>query len=90
MGYALSSTPPDVDIPWHRIINAKGEISTRADGDCDSEQHRRLLAEGVMPNKHGRINLKQYRWAPTHEELQNGLLGQEDDEAFWFNQPGVG
>lgn len=90
VGYALSSTPPDLDIPWHRVINAKGEISQRADGECDSEQHRRLLAEGVFPNKNGRINLAQYRWAPSYEELQNGLAGQDDDEAFWFSQPGVG
>lgn len=90
IGYALSSTPPDVEVPWHRVINSKGEISQRSDGESDSEQHRRLLAEGVMPNKHGRINLKQYRWIPSYEELLNGLQDSDDDEAFWFNQAGIG
>jgi len=86
VGYALSSTPPELDIPWHRVINVKGEISARADGDPDSEQHRRLLADGVMPNQHGRINLKQYRWAPCYDDFPD----EAGDEAFWFNQPGVG
>ena len=92
VGYALSTMPPDVEIPWHRVINAKGEISLRADGESDSEQHRRLLAEGVLPNKHGRINLKQYCWAPSYQDLLEALQDQspDDDEAFWFNQPGVG
>lgn len=86
VGYALSSTPPGLTIPWHRVINAKGEISVRADGDPDSEQHRRLLAEGVLPNQHGRINLEQYRWAPAYDDL----LGETTEEAFWFDQPGIG
>lgn len=89
VGYALSSMPPDLEVPWHRVINAKGEISQRREGGSDSEQSRRLLAEGVVSNKHGRINLKHYRWTPVYEELLSALSDQ-DDEAFWFNQPGVG
>ncbi len=86
VGYALSSTPPGLNIPWHRVINAKGEVSPRAEGDCDSEQHRRLLAEGVVANKHGRINLSQYCWVPCYDDFPD----EQDDESFWFNQPGVG
>ena len=90
VGYALSSTPADVEVPWHRVINSKGEISQRSDGESDSEQHRRLLAEGVLLNKQGRVNLKQYRWTPSYEELLEGLHDSDDDEAFWFSQAGIG
>jgi methylated-DNA-protein-cysteine methyltransferase-like protein len=27
VGYALYRVPADSEIPWHRVINAKGEIS---------------------------------------------------------------
>lgn len=89
VGYALSSTPTDIDIPWHRVINAKGQISRRKEGESDTEQQRRLLSEGVMFDKHGCINLKQYRWAPVFEDLLFAFSDQ-DDETFWFNQPGIG
>ena len=87
MGYALSSTPPDKDIPWHRVINAKGEISQRSDGLGDSEQQIRLLGEGVIPNKNGRISLSMYRWQPSLEDF---LDNDADDEEFWRDQPGIG
>ena len=29
VGYALHATPAGIEIPWHRVINAKGEISLR-------------------------------------------------------------
>ena len=87
VGYALSSTPMDVDIPWHRVINAKGEISQRSDGQGDSEQHIRLLAEGVIPNKHGRISLSTYRWQPVFEDFPED---EADDEDFWRDQAGIG
>lgn len=101
VGYALSATPNNIDIPWHRVINAKGEISPRSGGSAkvgtqsrknpagDSEQQQRLLAEGVMPNKHGRIDLSNYQWAPTFEQLLDDLDERLDDEA-WLDQPGFG
>jgi methylated-DNA-protein-cysteine methyltransferase-like protein len=87
VGYALSATPAELDIPWHRVINAKGEISQRSDGQEDSEQHFRLRAEGVIPDKHGRINLSTYRWQPSPEDF---LENEADDDEFWRDQPGVG
>jgi methylated-DNA-protein-cysteine methyltransferase-like protein len=87
VGYALSSTPADVEIPWHRVINARGEISQRSDSEGDNTQLQRLIGEGVVPNKHGRINLLRYRWQPSLEDFLNDKM---DDEEFWFDQPGVG
>jgi methylated-DNA-protein-cysteine methyltransferase-like protein len=62
VGYALAATPDDVDIPWHRVINARGEISVRSTGDGAAEQRRRLLAEGV-PVVQGRVDLARFGWA---------------------------
>ena len=87
VGYALSATPPDVVIPWHRVINVKGEVSTRSSGVADSEQQRCLIAEGVVPDKKGRIDLAHYRWQPRREDFLNY---QEEEQDLWLDQPGMG
>jgi methylated-DNA-protein-cysteine methyltransferase-like protein len=61
VGYALSSLNSDSDIPWHRIVNYHGEISSRA-GNGSWLQKEMLESEGITFNKKSRINLKIYRW----------------------------
>ena len=64
VGYALHNTPTGSDIPWQRVINAKGEISQYGD-DQWTEYHRSLLeSEGVVFNKNGKISLKAFKWLP--------------------------
>ena len=62
VGYALYSLPEGLDIPWHRVINAKGEISALPDPDWRGIQKGLLEAEGIRFNQNGRVDLKQYRW----------------------------
>jgi methylated-DNA-protein-cysteine methyltransferase-like protein len=57
VGSAMARCPGDV--PWQRVINAKGEISPRP----GAEQQRRLLeAEGVEFDERGRVNLARFGW----------------------------
>ena len=64
VGYALFKV--DVakdDIPWHRVINAKGEISyssLRRGGDY--LQKHLLEKEGIKFKANGKIDLKKYQW----------------------------
>ncbi|MBU2512531.1 MGMT family protein [bacterium] len=62
VGYAMAAIPFDSDVPWQRVINAKGEISTRTGGDGELVQKQILLMEGVEFNKNDRINLKEFGW----------------------------
>lgn len=64
VGYALHALPPGSPIPWHRVINARGEISRRARAGVDSDQRRRLEAEGVVFGDGGRVDLVEFRWRP--------------------------
>ncbi len=64
VGYALNAMPEDDSIPWHRVINAKGEISLRTEPGADNEQYRLLTNEGIQFADNGRVSLKQYRWRP--------------------------
>ena len=65
VGYALHNLPPSVKIPWHRVINAQGEISARSDGDSHELQRLLLEAEGVRFNAKGRVDLDRFRWSPV-------------------------
>lgn len=63
VGYALSGLKDD-SVPWHRVVNAKGEISRRADSGYEDYQRILLEQEGVVFDKNGRISLEKYRWRP--------------------------
>lgn len=63
VGYALAALPKDNDVPWHRVVNAKGEISQRASGE--SRQRELLEAEGVVFDSKGRVSLKHFGWDPS-------------------------
>ncbi len=62
VGYALHATPDDLDIPWQRVINAKGEVSARVDPMMEGLQRSLLEAEGVVFDRHGRVDLDHFRW----------------------------
>lgn len=66
VGYALHALPEglDDDVPWHRVINAKGEISARSDPGSEPLQQVMLEEEGVVFNANGRVSLKRFRWDP--------------------------
>ena len=63
VGYALFRVQIAEDIPWHRVINAKGEISysfKRQGGDY--LQKVLLEEEGIEFKTNGKIDLNKYRW----------------------------
>lgn len=65
VGYALHSCPEEESIPWQRVINARGEISMRAEAEGRESLQRTLLeTEGVRFDARGRVDLDRYRWDP--------------------------
>jgi len=62
VGYALHNLPEKNNVPWHRVVNAKGEISARTGGDSHELQRLLLEAEGVEFDAKGRIELERYLW----------------------------
>ncbi|WP_210471361.1 MGMT family protein [Sporosarcina sp. 6E9] len=59
----LHSMSEKHELPWHRIINAKGEISFSG-----KDQRGLLEAEGVEFSLNGKIDLARYRWFPLDAE----------------------
>lgn len=63
VGYALAAIPEGAELPWHRVVNARGEISPRRtlQGDDDRMLQRVLLeSEGVVFSASGRIDLNTF------------------------------
>jgi len=63
VGYAMAALPDDHGVPWHRVINARGEVSPRAGGTAFEKIQRNLLeAEGIVFNARGRVDLDRFGW----------------------------
>ena len=62
VGYAMHALPEHTAVPWHRVINAKGEVSRRSTPGWENEQRLRLEREGVIFDGRGRVDLKQVKW----------------------------
>lgn len=66
VGYALYRLAPNSDVPWHRVVNAKGKISKSPLRYGTDELQRSLLEdEGIDFNQAAQIDLKAYLWQPT-------------------------
>lgn len=69
VGYALHALPAHTTVPWHRVINHRGALSTgRAVPGGELVQRRLLEAEGVEFDAAGRTSLARYRWVPPPGE----------------------
>lgn len=65
VGYAMAALGrgrPRPEVPWHRVVNAKGESS------IGGEQVARLEAEGVVFDERGRIDLGRFGWSEAEDE----------------------
>lgn len=63
-GYALHFLPDGSDVPWWRVVNARGGISLRNRGAAADLQRHLLEREGVVFDAEGRIDLRRFRWWP--------------------------
>ncbi|MCF7919082.1 MAG: MGMT family protein [Candidatus Cloacimonetes bacterium] len=62
VGYALHNLKEGTDVPWQRVINARGEISDYGDMEW-VEFHRSLLeSEGIEFIRGRKVDLKKYLW----------------------------
>ncbi|HMF42010.1 MAG TPA: MGMT family protein [Polyangia bacterium] len=64
VGRALHELPAHSDVPWHRVVNAAGKISLRADALGHDELQGHLLQREGVRFVGGTLSLARYRWQP--------------------------
>lgn len=63
VGQVLRHLDPATEIPWHRVVNAKGEVSySLSRNGNDAVQQRLLQKEGVEFDDKNRFDLERFRW----------------------------
>lgn len=62
VGYALRALPVGAAVPWHRVLNHRGQISPRHPATGPWLQRLLLEDEGVVFDAQGTVDLARYRW----------------------------
>jgi len=62
VGYTLSVLSDEQDVAWHRVVNAKGEVSSRSQPGFERIQRARLEKEGVRFGSDGRISSRRFQY----------------------------
>ena len=66
VGWALRRLSLPSDVPWHRVVNAKGQISMSPSREgSDWMQRELLIEEGIPVDQEGRLPLKRFLWRPV-------------------------
>jgi methylated-DNA-protein-cysteine methyltransferase related protein len=68
VGYALAALRDNGrGIPWHRVLNASGEISLRSEPGFEGLQRALLEKEGARFSERGRVDFDRVLWQPGAE-----------------------
>ena len=72
VGWAMHATPSDGrNIPWHRVINSRGGVSTGRVILAEPDRQRLMLeAEDVRFDERGHCDLSVYQWSPRQRAAQ--------------------
>lgn len=71
VGWALNNVQSEDEVPAHRVVNSKGELSGRAAFNPPSLMQEKLENEGVVVEKDKVVDFKKLWWHP--QELDNIL-----------------
>ena len=63
VGMVLKGLPEGTDLPWHRIVSAKGYVPSRGRWWGARLQIQRLREEGVEVDDLGNLDLARFGWS---------------------------
>ena len=76
VGWALHGIPEGSDVPWQRVINAKGRITISGVEYSAALQRELLEEEGIVFGPDDRVDMRVYRWeGPDWSQLDRVLGG---------------
>ena len=65
VGFAMRQSIGSPDVPAHRVVNRKGELSGRLAFPTPTAMRERLEAEGVTVENDKVVNFEELFWHPT-------------------------
>lgn len=72
VGFIMNGVLKAGEVPWQRVINAQGRVSTHKLG-LGELQEELLRAEGVELDDTGRCDLTRRQWWPDESETGTGM-----------------
>lgn len=72
VGRALRGLGDGSDVPWWRVINARGELSIPRSGHARPLQRALLEDEGIVFDEAGRVDLGRFGWDPDGDGDPDG------------------
>src|SRR6056297_3520177 len=57
VGFSMVALPADSQVPWHRVVNSRGQVSPRSSGEGAWVQKLLLGKEGVAFDDRQRLDL---------------------------------
>jgi len=66
-GYAMAAAPDG--LPWQRVVNSAGQVSTRSSGDGAERQRQLLQDEGIVFTKAGKLKFDDCGWAGPEPDV---------------------
>lgn len=69
VGYAMAALKSGraPDVPWQRVINARGKISVHGDGMGNAIQRMILEEEGILFDEDDRVDFERFGWSGPEE-----------------------
>lgn len=82
VGWALHNlvSGQEPEVPWHRVVNAKGRVSIKGSPQAAAEQRARLEAEGITFDEDGYLDMKKHLWDPAPWEVDEIVKGVHDPD----------
>ena len=62
VGMVLKGLPEGTELPWHRVVNARGYVPSRGRWWGARIQIERLRGEGIEVDELGNLDLERHRW----------------------------
>jgi methylated-DNA-protein-cysteine methyltransferase-like protein len=72
VGYVMHGAPDGV--PWQRVINSQGKVSTSRLTMPMNLQQELLEAEGIVFNDRGKCDLTMFQWFPAGTEPDDSQI----------------
>jgi len=80
VGRALRELPPDSGVPWHRVVNAAGKISSRGDALGHEDLQAHLLEREHVSSVGNVVPLEHYLWQPARARPGSGKTSQKTND----------